>query len=167
MPDAPHDTPSEGPSGPQRTSRSQTTDETAGDRTPHGFPRFGHEDFGQSGYDRGSDSWSQHSTEAEASILDEPLVPDVPADTPGESHGAMNPKAVPALVLGGLIAPIGIVLGLIARQENRRSGERGWGVATGGVCLGIAVLAILFLIFVLPQVLILISEPGSHTTSIY
>ena len=55
-----------------------------------------------------------------------------PAPAPGT-----NTMAVLALVFAFVIAPLGIVFGIIGRQQTRRSGQHGRGLATAGLVLGI------------------------------
>ena len=47
--------------------------------------------------------------------------------------------AIGALVSAVAFAPLGIVLGLVARSRARRSGEPGEGIATAAVVLGTVV----------------------------
>jgi len=57
-----------------------------------------------------------------------------------------NTKAILAVALIP-IAPAAIVFGVLARQEIRRTGEGGWGLATWGMGLGIAIVALYVLYF--------------------
>jgi ABC-type dipeptide/oligopeptide/nickel transport system permease component len=52
-----------------------------------------------------------------------------------------NSTAVLALVLAFVIAPVGIVLGVLARKEIRRTGEEGDGLALAGIIVGSVVTA--------------------------
>jgi hypothetical protein len=47
-----------------------------------------------------------------------------------------NPMAIAALVLAFVIPPAGIVMGVSARRQIRRSGEQGDGLALAGIILG-------------------------------
>ena len=53
-----------------------------------------------------------------------------------------NTMAILALVLAFVCAPAGIVLGIVARNQIRRSREQGWGLATAGLVIGIVFTAI-------------------------
>ena len=48
-----------------------------------------------------------------------------------------NTLAILALVFAFIFAPAAIVLGVVARKQIRRTGEEGWGLATGGMVVGI------------------------------
>ena len=52
-----------------------------------------------------------------------------------------NTMAVLALVLAFVLAPVGIVLGVLARKEIRRTGEEGDGLALAGIIVGSVVTA--------------------------
>ena len=59
-----------------------------------------------------------------------------------------NSLAIAAMITAVFVAPVGIVLGLIARGQIKRSGEDGMGLAMAAIIVGIAqvVLAIIVLI---------------------
>jgi hypothetical protein len=48
----------------------------------------------------------------------------------------LNPTAVLAVVLGGLISPMALPIGWFAREQIKRSGERGRGLCTVAMSLG-------------------------------
>ncbi|NUT51196.1 MAG: DUF4190 domain-containing protein [Saccharothrix sp.] len=56
-----------------------------------------------------------------------------------------NGMAVAALITAFLFSPAGIVLGVLARKQIRRTGEEGWGLATAGLIVGI-VLTVLWVL---------------------
>ncbi|GIF70647.1 DUF4190 domain-containing protein [Asanoa siamensis] len=58
----------------------------------------------------------------------------------------MNTMAILALILGILVPPVGIVLGHIAKNQLKTSGEEGGGLATAGLVVGY-VLTGLYLLF--------------------
>jgi hypothetical protein len=62
--------------------------------------------------------------------------------------GRTNVIAIFALVASILFAPAGIVLGLFAHRQIKRTGERGQGLATAGVAIG-GILVALWLISML------------------
>jgi len=59
-----------------------------------------------------------------------------------------NTMAILALVLAFVCAPAGIVLGVLARKQIRRTGEQGMGLATAGMVCGIvfSVLSVIWII---------------------
>jgi hypothetical protein len=79
-----------------------------------------------------------------------PYDPYRPAKPPGT-----NPKAIAALVTAlagllfcGLPSIAGLILGVIAMRETRRTGQDGWGIALAGAIIGgvVAVLWVLYLV---------------------
>lgn len=66
------------------------------------------------------------------------------ADVPQESARPTDPFAVAALVaaLTPAFCLLGIVFGHIAHRRIRRSGDKGWGLATAGLVVGYAALVI-------------------------
>lgn len=50
----------------------------------------------------------------------------------------MNSLAIAAIFVAAGFGPIGIVLGFMARRQIKRTGERGLGVATAAIFVGIA-----------------------------
>ena len=66
----------------------------------------------------------------------------MPGGYPPPVKRGTNTMAILALVCAFLFAPAGIVLGVLARREIRRTGEEGWGLATAGVVISIAYMAI-------------------------
>jgi hypothetical protein len=69
---------------------------------------------------------------------------------PGHPSGARptNTMAILALVLAFVCAPLGIVFGLIGRNQIRRTGEAGGGLALAGIIIGAAltVLVVAYLV---------------------
>ncbi len=47
-----------------------------------------------------------------------------------------NTMAVLALVFAFVAAPVGLVLGIVARKQIKQTGEQGWGLSTAGLWLG-------------------------------
>ncbi|WP_447005726.1 DUF4190 domain-containing protein [Saccharothrix isguenensis] len=64
-----------------------------------------------------------------------------------------NGMAIAALVTAVLCAPVGIALGFVARNQIRRTGEEGWGMATAGLVIGVVLTVLWALAFVLWVVL--------------
>jgi preprotein translocase subunit SecG len=60
-----------------------------------------------------------------------------------------NTMAILALVMAFTFAPAGLVLGIIARRQIRRTGEDGDGLALAGIIVGGIVTAIFVFFFVL------------------
>lgn len=52
------------------------------------------------------------------------------------SQPRLNPTAVLAVILGGLISPMALPLGWFAREQIKRSGERGGNLCTVAMSLG-------------------------------
>ncbi|MDU0289472.1 DUF4190 domain-containing protein [Saccharothrix longispora] len=73
---------------------------------------------------------------------------------PPPPYRRTNGMAIAALVTAFLFAPAGIVLGVLARNEIRRTGEEGWGMATAGLVIGAIVTALGVLAIVLWVVLV-------------
>lgn len=65
-----------------------------------------------------------------------------------------NAMAIAALITAFLVAPAGIVLGIVARKQIRRTGEEGWGMATAGLVIGAVLTVLGVLAFVLWVVLV-------------
>ncbi|WP_051772574.1 DUF4190 domain-containing protein [Saccharothrix sp. NRRL B-16314] len=64
-----------------------------------------------------------------------------------------NSLAIAALITAVLCAPVGIVLGVVARKQIRQTGEDGWGLATAGLVVGVVFTVLWVLAFVLWVVL--------------
>lgn len=79
--------------------------------------------------------------------VQQPAHQDLAGAPPWTSVRPTNTKAVLAVSLLWA-APAAIVLGVLARKEIRRTGEGGWGLATWGMGLGIAIVALYVLYFV-------------------
>ena len=92
--------------------------------------------------------------------------PDPYGSTPGRPTQAYGPRgwppyrrptnttAVLALVLAFVLAPAGLVLGIVARRQIRETGEGGDGLALAGIVVGgigtaLAVLALLLFVLAL------------------
>ena len=62
--------------------------------------------------------------------------PAYPSGAPAPQARGTNVMAILALVFAFVFAPLGIVLGHIAKRQIRRTGEDGGGLATAGLVLG-------------------------------
>jgi hypothetical protein len=62
--------------------------------------------------------------------------PDAYPSPPWTYRRPTNTLAVLSLVLAFVCAPAGIVLGILARRQIRRSGEEGSGLALAGIIVG-------------------------------
>ncbi|CCG01933.1 DUF4190 domain-containing protein [Blastococcus saxobsidens] len=60
-----------------------------------------------------------------------------------------NTMAILALVMAFVFAPAGLVLGIVARKQIRRTGEEGSGLALAGIIIGGLVTAFFVLVIVL------------------
>lgn len=106
----------------------------------------------------GSDS------QAEGAVPRPGAGPEVGFPAPPPKAG-VNVMAILALILAFVFAPLGIVFGVIARKQVRRTGETGKGLATAGVVLGIVFTAIgLTAIALVVFVFATIVPSVSHTT---
>lgn len=59
-----------------------------------------------------------------------------------------NTLAIIALIASFLVAPLGIILGIIARNQIKRTGEGGDGLALAGLIIGIVITALYVAMFV-------------------
>ena len=77
-----------------------------------------------------------------------------------------NGMAIAALITAFLFSPAGIVLGIVARKQIRRTGEQGWGMATAGLVIGVVLTVLWVLAIVLWIVLVvwLYREAGNLPT---
>lgn len=78
-------------------------------------------------------------------------VPDVHGPPPpADPVPRMNPMAVLAVICAVVVAPAGIVLGVLARRQIRRTGEQGGGLALAAIVLGavVTVLVVAYLVLV-------------------
>lgn len=64
-----------------------------------------------------------------------------------------NTLAIVSLIMAFVFAPVGIVLGIMARKQIRQTGESGDGLALAGLIIGIAFTAIFVVIIVIYIVL--------------
>jgi lysylphosphatidylglycerol synthetase-like protein (DUF2156 family) len=78
-----------------------------------------------------------------------------------------NGMAIAALITAFLFSPAGIVLGIVARKQIRRTGEQGWGMATAGLIIGVVLTVLWVLAVVLWVVLVvwLVRETGNLPTT--
>ena len=103
--------------------------------------------------------------------------PEVPGSRPGPfaaaapapraegEHAPLNTVAVLALVFAFVLAPVGVVLGIVGRRQVDRSGERGRGLATAGLVLSVAFLVLGVVIAVLAGVLAAAASTSTPTVS--
>jgi hypothetical protein len=72
------------------------------------------------------------------------------------------PLALVALAMALLIAPVGVLLGVVARRRILRTGEDGAGTALAAIVVGAVVTALYLLLAVAIVVLfVLVSDPAS------
>ncbi len=64
------------------------------------------------------------------------------APTPAPTAPPTNVLAIISLITAVLIAPVGIVLGFIAQNQIKTSGEGGAGLAKAGIIVGIVLTAL-------------------------
>lgn len=74
----------------------------------------------------------------------------------GQVSARLNTLAVVGFVLSLLCLPlIGLVLGLLARSQIKRTGERGMGLAVAAIVLGLIPVAALLVVTLLQLVILL------------
>jgi hypothetical protein len=70
-----------------------------------------------------------------------------------------NTMAILALVFAFVMAPVAIILGVMARNQIKRTGEDGWGLATAGLICGIVFTA-LWVIGIVAYVVLIVTLIG-------
>ena len=72
-----------------------------------------------------------------------------PPGYPGAWRRPTNTLAILALVMAFVFAPAGLVLGIVARKQIKRTGEDGEGLALAGIIVGAITTAffVLFIVF--------------------
>jgi hypothetical protein len=98
-----------------------------------------------------------------------------PAAYPGYGYGAppakTNPLAITSLVLAlcgllcGVTAPVGAILGHVARRQIRERGEQGAGLALAGIIVGWILTGLVLLYIVGIIVFIVVAQDGGTTTT--
>ena len=91
-----------------------------------------------------------------------PVTRGAPGDAPGPAR--TNTLAIVSLVAAFVAPLIGLVLGLVARGQVRRSGENGRGLATAAIVLG-SVFSAIWIAAVVALVAVGGSVSGSFTTA--
>ena len=117
---------------------------------------YGQQGYGQQGY--GQQGYGQQG-------YGQPQYPQQPYGQLGYGHTGYpspqwarptNTMAILALVMSFVLAPVGLVLGIVARKQIRRTGEEGDGLALAGIIIG----GIFTAFFVLMIVLMIIAFAG-------
>jgi uncharacterized protein DUF4190 len=116
---------------------------------------YGQQAYGQQGY--GQQGYGQQPP---------PGYGPMPGYAPGYGAPAYGPRptntmAILALVLAFVFAPAGLVLGIVARKQIRRTGEEGDGLALAGIIVG----GIFTAIFVLMLVFMVIAFSAATSYS--
>ena len=88
--------------------------------------------------------------------MTEPTPTPYSAPAPAPAGPPTNVLAIIALIAAFVIAPAGIVLGIIAQNQIKTTGEGGAGLAKAGLILGIVFTVIYLIVIVLSFVLPLI-----------
>ena len=68
-----------------------------------------------------------------------------------------------ALAMALLVAPVGLVLGVVARRRTRRTGEEGAGTALAAIVVGAALTAVYLLLVVTLVVLLVLVKDTAGT----
>jgi Domain of unknown function (DUF4190) len=132
---------------PQYPSSGQPYGQSPYDQNPYAQPQYGAPQYGQSPY--GQPQYGAYGPQART-----------------------NGLAIASLVcsLAGLLtcisAPVGVVLGHIARRQIRETGEQGEGLATAGLWVGyiLSVLGLLFIAFYVVIIVFAIAHGDSTST---
>jgi hypothetical protein len=98
---------------------------------PYGQPAYGQQPYGQPAYGQ-------------------PAPPAWPGGYPPQQWvRPTNTMAILALVMAFVFAPVGLVLGIVARKQIRQTGEQGEGLALAGIIIGgiFTAIFVLFLVF--------------------
>ena len=74
-----------------------------------------------------------------------------------------NTMAILALVMAFVVAPVGLILGILARKQIARTGEEGSGLALAGIIVG----GLFTAFFVLMIVIMIIAFAGMASYSTY
>ena len=85
-----------------------------------------------------------------------------PPGYPPQWRRPTNTLAILALVLSFVFAPAGLVLGLMARRQIRRTGEEGEGLALAGIIVG-SIFTALFLLMLLGWIIAFAALVGSSS----
>ncbi len=102
-----------------------------------------------------------------------PSSSDPRGEQPYPPYGAYPPPAVPgtnilallSLVFAFVFAPVGIVLGHMARRQLRTSGEQGAGLAKAGLIIGYVLTALWVLACVGWVLLLIFANTRTNTTT--
>ncbi|WP_309118041.1 DUF4190 domain-containing protein [Saccharothrix sp.] len=90
-----------------------------------------------------------------------------PGNYPPPPRGT-NGMAIAALICAFVFAPAGIVLGIVAKNQIKRTGEDGRGLATAGIVLGsvFTVLGIIAIILWVVAVYWIVREGGEIVSTL-
>ncbi len=90
------------------------------------------------------------------------MPPGYPPPVPPPPSGRTNVLAILALILAILIAPVGLILGIVALTQIRKRGESGTGLAVAGVVIG----GIITLFWVGVTLVVALATPTLETSQI-
>lgn len=92
-----------------------------------------------------------------------PYAPARPIGTNGKAIAALVTSLV-GLTLCGLPSFVGVILGIIAMRETKRTGQEGYGLALAGVIIGsvVTVFAVIFVIIYVIGIAAAISSPDYY-----
>jgi hypothetical protein len=88
-----------------------------------------------------------------------------PSYTPAPAAAKTNTVAIVALILGILIPIGGIIAGVIALGQIKRTGENGRGLAIAGIVIGAVYIAIVLILVIVTS--IIAASAGAVTVSSY
>jgi hypothetical protein len=120
----------------QQPAYGQPTAQPGYGQQPYGQPQYGQQGYGQQGY--GQQGYGQ------------PAYGQQPGYPPAYGRPT-NTMAILALVLAFVFAPAGLILGIVARRQIKRTGEEGNGLALAGIIVGgiFTALAVLFIVLII------------------
>lgn len=88
-------------------------------------------------------------------------------NAPAQGPAKTNTLAIVALILGIVVAPGGIICGIISLKQIARTGEAGRGMAKAGLIIGIilTVLWVLYVVFAIIAAVMLVNSGTQIDTS--
>jgi len=115
----------------------------------YGQPAYGHPGFPPAGYGSQGYAPQGHGPQGYG-----------PPGYPPPYGRSTNIMAVLALVMAFTFAPAGLVLGIVARRQIRRTGEEGNGLALAGIIVG-GIMTAIFVLFIVLWIVAFAAFSGS------
>jgi hypothetical protein len=163
------------PQPPAYGQSGQQPYEQAWGQQPPPQPGYGQQAYGQPGYD--PNAYGQQAYGQQPAYGQPPAYGQQPGydqygnpyaygqqgyGYPPQAYAApqTNTMAILALVFAFIVWPLGIAFGIMARNQIKRTGEGGDGLALAGIIVG-SVFTVLFLLFLLIPILIFLVAGGA------